>query len=272
MKKNHPFVVSILSKRDAHPLQAAASISGERMLDLSSIAAMESTDQTEMAPPKRLSKVVFSDLLTVEREDPRWKDLPNFMQIRKGARMEVVRNARNTLWMRVAWSEKRDDAQFARLFQMDLPTEIPLEKCAEALRTFSQERLANLGMIVDIAIHEVARDGELSRRTAYAMATTREFRDGSFGNKDRSWNQRSMLFAWRKQWFETLSATLGTAETDEAGAPDHSAWKNLCEKYTVTLARDPKEALASAPALEPNETPLLEGEPAAAPAPRRRAL
>ncbi len=266
MKKTHPFVVSILSKRDAHPLQAAASVSGESMLDLSSIDMTQRTDQTEMSPPKRLAKVVFSDLLTVEREDPRWKDLPSFMQIRRGARMEVVRNARNTLWMRVGWSEKRDDAQFARLFQMDLPTSIPLEQCQKALRSFAQERLANLGMIVDIAIHEVSRDGNVSRRTAYAMATTREFRDGAFGNKDRSWNQRSMLLSWRKQWFDALSAVLEDIAPDAPETASLTAWKGLCDRYASKLES------GSAPALAEEPIPAASDSPAETPAPRRRAL
>lgn len=255
MLKIHPFTISILSKRDLHPLQAAANLSGERMLDMSNMS--------EHAPQKRNAQVVYSDLVLPDKEDPQAKHLPEILRLRKGARADLIRNAKNTLWVRVDWSEKRDDAQFGRLFTLPLPPTLERGLAEKTLRGFAERELVRLGMVVDVAIHETRREGEVHKRYGYAMATTRPFLNGQFQNKDRSWNDRSFLAIWRKNWFSALASSLKEDQEQSGNPAKHAEWLELCANYIAKPAKDkapkaddspeqePVEAAASAPVSRP---------------------
>lgn len=246
MLKIHPFTISILSKRDLHPLQAAANLSGERMLDMANMS--------EHAAPKRSAMVVYSDLLVPDKESALGKHLPDYLKLRNGARdAKVVRNAKNTLWVRVDWMEKRDDAQFARLFTLALPSSLDLQLAQKALRDFSQQELIQRGMVVDLAIHETRREGVAHKRNAYAMATTRPFHNGDFQNKDRSWNDRSLLTVWRKSWFDILQNALISDQKLSENPNKHTAWLELCADYLSKPAN--REAKAEAQMVEETEAP-----------------
>lgn len=230
MLKIHPFTISMLSKRDLHPLQAAANLSGERMLDMSTMA--------EHAPHKRSAVVVHSDLILPDRDQEQAKHLPETLKLRKGARSDLVRNAKNTLWVRVDWSEKRDDAQFARVFTLALPPSMDLRLAELTLREFAEKELLSRGMLADVAIHETRREGVVQKRHAYAMATTRPFCNGEFQNKNRDWNDRSLLSIWRKSWFNSLASALRQDQELSEEPEKHAEWLALCEDYIAKPAKD----------------------------------
>lgn len=258
MLKIHPFTITMLSKRDLHPLQAAANLAGERMLDVSALT------MGDYAPHKRSAVVVHSDLILPEKDQDHFKHLPETLKLRKGARSDLVRNAKNNLWVRVDWSEKREDAQFARVFTLALPPSMDLRLAEKTLREFAEKELLSRGMIADVAIHETRRDGVAQKRHAYAMATTRPFHNGEFQNKNRAWNDRSLLSVWRKSWFASLQKALLEDQERSEQPEKHAEWLALCADY---IAKPPKERQAAESSAAPAPEEAFD-EPA--PAPRAR--
>ena len=242
MSASHPYKVKVLSKREMHPLSAAAAISGEVMMDISS-AASGLAHKSSYAPPVRNSEVVYSNLITVDRDHPAWEDLLEDVQFKKKVTPGEIRNARNVLWLKVGWSEKRVDSQFGRLFSMTLPPALSLERGRNALVAFAKDILANEGMIVDVAIHESAHSDESAKRQAFALATMRPCRRGEFTNKDRDWNQKAKLVEWRAKWFSILRAeVLAQIKEEPENEPKFQeclAWAN---RYAPALSASAKAA------------------------------
>lgn len=208
MKIKYPFVIEILNTERVHPLQAASNHSGEKMVEMVTSGGIGTIDYL---PPKRSSSVVLNEILLPERDSPLFASLPEFLQLRKAPRPEATRNARNNLWLAVKWREKRKHSQFCRVFELRLPTDAPLADARDAVARFAERSLLAQGMIVDLAIHEMAGDSEgsaPSSRTAYLMCTTRSFIDGEFGIKNREWNAFAQLVAWRSAWFDALMPIL----------------------------------------------------------------
>lgn len=261
MLKIHPFRISMLSKRDLHPLQAAANLTGEEMLDLANQGL--TSNQGKYMAAKRNAKVVYSNLIVPGKDSPLEKELPDFLRLRKGARSELIRNAKNTLWLRVEWAEKRDDAQFGRLFTFAMPPTLSSKLAERTLELFAEQELVERGMVVDAAIHEVRRDGVPIKRNAYAMSTTRPFRNGDFQNKDRSWNDRSLLFTWRKNWFVLLQDALQEDQRNCEDPNKHSEWLSLCSDYINKPSSIPEFEGSSLPFqdLEEKEAPVKTGRP-----------
>lgn len=218
----NPFIVTILNRIDLHPLQAASNHSGEKMVEM-----LEGG--TQYAPPKRQAVVALTDMVIPAKGSFHYLNLPESLQIRRGAKTEVVRNARNILWLRVGWREKRTDAQYCRRFEIALPPEMPLETAREAMVSFAESSLASDGMVVDIAIHESRQKNdegntEVASRVGYFMCTTRPFECGEFVNKNRAWNDRSQLLAWRSAWCLVLTKTLSPEDSPEAGTATKQLW------------------------------------------------
>jgi hypothetical protein len=232
MKIAHPFVVQILNKQDTHPLQAASDLSGEKMVELRGVVG------NDYNPIKRSAVVVSNDLILPAKDTYHYLNLPEALQIRKGARAEVVRNTRNHLWIKVAWREKREDAQFARKFELALPPEMPLDSAREALTSFAESALVSKGMIVDLAIHEahiidvLAPDEPVTlSRTGFLMCTTRPFEGGVFVNKTRQWNDRNQMLEWRKEWFLELAKHMPDRATANLSQEAKDLWRFI-ERFT----------------------------------------
>ena len=234
MKISQPFIVHILNKQDAHPLQAASDLSGEKMVELRGMAGNDYT------PAKRLAVVVATDLILPPKDTYHYLNLPEALQIRKGARADLVRNTRNNLWIKVAWREKRADAQFARKFELALPPDILLAQAQLALASFAESALVSRGMIADLAIHEAqildpanpAKASTLSR-TGFLMCTTRPFEDGSFVNKNRQWNDRAQMLDWRKEWFTVLAKHMPEKSNPDISQEAKDLWRFI-ERFAVS--------------------------------------
>lgn len=109
---------------------------------------------------------------------------------------------RETLWNAVEKVEKRKDAQLAREVKFSLPRELTLQQNIDLTREFVKDVFVARGMVADFSIHvEKASDGE-SQPHAHLLLTQREITENGFGGKEREWNKRENLLAWREKWGE----------------------------------------------------------------------
>lgn len=212
MSLSRPFYVTVLNKASLHPLQAASDHCGRKLFEMDS-KSLQNT--THYLPAKRLTVVVQDGIVLPDKDSLHYVHLPEFLRIRKNADADATRNARNSLWLKVAWRETRADAQYGRRFELALPPELPLPATETALRRFAQEQLVAEGMVVDFAIHEVQEkslddnSAVAVRRQGFLMCTTRPFENGEFAkNKPREWNERKTMLAWRHAWFKILTEAI----------------------------------------------------------------
>jgi MobA/MobL family len=108
---------------------------------------------------------------------------------------------RSALWNRVEASEKRYDAQLAREMIIAIPRELAQPDQIALVREYVQTTFVDRGMIADINLHHL--DG--TNPHAHVMLTMRELKIDeqgivSFGNKDRSWNDKKLLETQIKEW------------------------------------------------------------------------
>jgi MobA/MobL family len=108
---------------------------------------------------------------------------------------------RFALWNRVEASEKRYDAQLAREMIIAIPRELAQPDQIALVREYVQTTFVDRGMIADINLHHL--DG--TNPHAHVMLTMRELKIDeqgivSFGNKDRSWNDKKLLETQIKEW------------------------------------------------------------------------
>lgn len=114
---------------------------------------------------------------------------------------EWVQN-RQELWNQVEHKEKRDDARLARSIIAGLHRELSTEQNIRMVREFVYTHFTSQGMIADIAIHDKdASDGGRNPHV-HIMLTTREITPDGFGPKNRLWDKREALEAWRAGWEE----------------------------------------------------------------------
>jgi len=105
--------------------------------------------------------------------------------------------SREELWNNVEAAEQRKDAQVAREIDIALPVELSHEMKEKLVANFVQKELVSKGMIADVAFH----DFESHNPHCHIMLTTREVsKDGEFGKKERSWNDKNLLKDQRLKW------------------------------------------------------------------------
>jgi MobA/MobL family len=122
---------------------------------------------------------------------------------------------RSKLWNRVEASEKRYDAQLAREMIIAIPRELDREDQINLVREYVQTTFVDRGMIADINLHHL--DG--TNPHAHVMLTMRELKIDeqgivSFGNKDRSWNDKKLLETQIKEWEVVANQYLERAGID----------------------------------------------------------
>ena len=95
---------------------------------------------------------------------------------------------RQTLWGRHEPKDIRKDAELFREIVLAFPNVLDYVACAAVLRQLSAI-LTEKGMCVQWDIHDTTKRGKRNLH-AHLMITMRTLqRDGTFGNKDRSWNK-----------------------------------------------------------------------------------
>lgn len=106
---------------------------------------------------------------------------------------------RQALWTAVDAAEKRKDAQTAREVNIALPCELTPNQQRAVVWEFVQTSFVHQGMVADVAIHEGHNEFEPNPH-AHILLTTREVSAEGFGLKNRDWNAKELLVAWRNQW------------------------------------------------------------------------
>ncbi len=128
---------------------------------------------------------------------------------------------RAQLWNRAEAAERRADAQVAREVRVAIPGELSASAGRGLVRKFAEEQFVDRGMIADIGFH-----GEGGRNPhAHLLLTMRPIdrdRDGFSKRKDRSWNDKSALMAWREAWSDLANRALG-----EHGSPERIDHRTL---------------------------------------------
>jgi hypothetical protein len=147
---------------------------------------------------------------------------------------------RERLWNEVNKIEKNYNAQFAREFNVAIPSELSLEQQEKLTLDFCQKAFVDRGMVADIAIH---RD-DVNNPHFHVMLTVRPFNeDGTWGVKARreykfdeqgnhildkngkkafdkvdttDWNRKEVFSYWRKLWAETANEYLKENGISEA--------------------------------------------------------
>lgn len=114
---------------------------------------------------------------------------------------------RSELWNTVESVEKRKDAQLAREIEVALPVELSPDEQVALVRDFARRQLVSRGMVVDFAVH---RDNPENPH-AHLLMPTRSLGPNGFGPKERSWNERAQLLAWRASWAEVSNEHLAKA-------------------------------------------------------------
>lgn len=115
---------------------------------------------------------------------------------------------REQLWNAVERVEKRSDAQLAREIQLSLPHELNHAQRLDLVREFVRSEFVDHGMIADFAIHAPDRGGDNRNHHAHVLLTMRELTGEGFGIKNREWNDKDRLEAWRENWANAVNHSL----------------------------------------------------------------
>ena len=140
---------------------------------------------------------------------------------------------RNQLWSTVELTEKRKGAQLARELNVALPIELSRSESKELLQSYVQKAFVDQGMIADIAMHDM--DSENPH--AHIMLTLREIKDGVFCNKNRDWNAKEKLVAWREGWEKEVNKQL--ERLGHEARVDHRSLKDQGIERMPTLHMGP---------------------------------
>jgi hypothetical protein len=115
---------------------------------------------------------------------------------------------RAKLWNAVEEKENRKNSQFAREFNIALPSELTPEQNKKMVQDFCKEQFTNRGIVADWAIHEPNRQGDERNIHAHIMTTTRKIDRDGWTEKDREGNTRDRLKEIRQAWEKTVNKEL----------------------------------------------------------------
>jgi len=123
---------------------------------------------------------------------------------------------RARLWNHGEASEIRKDAQVARENILAVHHELTTEQNMELVRDFAADCYVSKGMIADISYHEPDKHGDNRNHHAHILLTLRPINEhGEFGNKERAWNSKELLFEERAMWAEYSNLALERAGSSE---------------------------------------------------------
>ncbi|OOF78175.1 hypothetical protein BKG96_06690 [Rodentibacter caecimuris] len=155
-----------------------------------------------------------------------------FNQIRQDEKLsnqEKHAEASNHLWNLVETTEKRKDAQLFREIELSLYHNLSLEENERILKKFVQKNFLKKGMIADVCIHDSGGKSSNQNLHAHIMLTMRDFdlEKCTFGKKNRTWNDLSLVEEWRKNWTEISNKALSKANQNTV---EHKSFQRLAEE------------------------------------------
>jgi len=126
---------------------------------------------------------------------------------------------RSKLWNAVEARETRKNSQLAREIEVALPHELDDETARALVLDWARTELVELGMIVDVCIHDPEPGpGEERNRHAHILCTQRQIDearpDGWAKDKNRSWNSPALMQSWRESWADAQNAALKAAGSE----------------------------------------------------------
>lgn len=136
---------------------------------------------------------------------------------------------RKVLWNQVEISEKRKDAQTAREVEVALPREFSREEQIEVLRNYVKKNFTDKGMCADVCIH----DKNTGNPHAHIMLTTRNVDEQGFTSKNREWNDKQQLEAWREDWANQCNEMYKKKEINKR--IDHRSYEDQHIKKIPTI-------------------------------------
>ncbi len=215
---NAHFDVSIISRSGGHRGgQSSVASSAYRSGTVVSALAVASLmlGSSAVASASYRSGEVLYDQRAEKTFDYRGKEDVIHTEIIKPEHAPVWASDRQMLWNQVELVEKRKDAQLARDIIAALPRELNAEQQIALVREFVQTQFVDKGMIADIAIHDkYASDGGRQPH-CHIMLTMRDVTTDGFAKKNREWNNRTMVSAWRDAWSDTTNRHLDAAGRSE---------------------------------------------------------
>ena len=238
MSKQYLYKVSILNRKNSHPLEAICYYSGENQYDI--INGKQYISNTK-------EKVIWNNILIPSKVDniEKFQELPEYLKFRS-AKKDLISNARNILWQNIYKRETREDAQFSRIFEISIPSFFSSEKIINLVEEFGKN-LVNLGMIVDASIHsrdtginvslldrvkgkvEEDNDEKISDCTGFLICTLRDYKNGMFINKNRDWNSKKTMEELRYKWVEILAKSIND---NDVKPEDKKSWEEKLSIYS----------------------------------------
>jgi hypothetical protein len=116
-------------------------------------------------------------------------------------------NDRSVLWNTVEHTEKRKDAQLARLIELNLPCELSTEKMIDTLEKIA-EIFTSQNMIADVNLHQPNEGNDERNYHAHILLSLRNVDADGFGLKNTEWNKRETLTQWREKCAEICALSL----------------------------------------------------------------
>jgi hypothetical protein len=118
---------------------------------------------------------------------------------------------REKLWNEVELVETRSNSRVAREFDIALPVELDHTQKQELVRGFVREELVNLGLVADVAYHDI----DTHNPHAHILLTTRKVDRQGFTTKERQCDLKTFLLGLRESWSEHTNRALERAGTSE---------------------------------------------------------
>ena len=164
---------------------------------------------------------------------------------------------RSVLWNSVEKIEKSKNSQLAREIEIALPKEIDREKQIELVRNYVKENFVDVGMCVDIAIHD-KNDGNPHAHILLTMRPLNE--DKTWGAKSKKeyildengekvklkngnyktrkintvdWNEQDKAEHWRKAWADIINKCL--EENSIQDKVDHRSYQRQGTEQIPTI-------------------------------------
>lgn len=242
MLKQYLYRVSILSKKTNHPLDSISHYCGQSQYDMINNKTYSSNTG---------DKVIWNNIITPDKhtQTELFSNLPDYLKFRS-QKADIIANSRNVLWKQVDSRETRPNSQFARLFELVIPHFITQEEAINLVTQFSQ-CLVNEGMIIDCSLHNHNKkapilslleklkyitpvnkeeDNEYNQDyTAFLTCTLRDYKNGQFGNKNRTWNNKEKMKEWRSIWATCLNNTI--IYNQEANSDEKLSWIKELSMY-----------------------------------------